>query len=135
MIKAEYLLFINRIEIDANKRVNLSGVSERAYTPNVPVKVTELKLIVRLVTSDNKPILKKPINIKVGFNLKGQETSKIEVPQIVNIEKDTGWVPVFDISSVIFPDYGNYQVSFSVNGKELISRVFSIKSQRELSET
>jgi hypothetical protein len=99
----------------------------------VPLKVEGLKVVTRVATTDG-PVVNKPFKIKLAFNYMGNDVSKIEISDKVTIEENRGWSPAFDIGSVIFPNYGEYDVSLYINDKKLITRRLYVKNERELSE-
>ena len=127
------MLFVADRKVDQRGRMDLIGVCEKVYSFNVPLKIEGLKVVLRLFPSDGA-LLNEPVKLKLSFKLGAREISKIELEDRLTIDEGDGWSPAFDISTVMFPAYADYQVSFYVNGKKIITRDFSVVRESDLAK-
>jgi hypothetical protein len=133
MFKADYMLFAADRKVDQMGKMDLIGVCEKVFSFNVPLKIDGLKVVLRLFPTDGS-LLNEPVKFKLSFKLGTKEVSKIELEDRLTIDEGDGWSPAFDISSVMFPAYADYQVSFYANGKRVITRVFTVARESDLTK-
>lgn len=133
MFEAEYLLFCESKGTDDRNRLSLINIFDTIFAQSFPASHPQIRAVFKL-TAQTKPVINKTLAFKMLFMLGGEEIGKFEGEFPATIEKDNSMVPDLDLSPMVFPRAGNYDVQLYINDKLLLTRPLKVRSAKDLTE-
>ena len=118
MIKGDYIILAQGASLDNRNRLTIQGIADQLTAPQVPVAMQEVTVVGK-IRSVGEVWLNRTMRTKVSFKIEGEEVAKAEIAPKITIEKNKSWAPIFQISQLIFPKFGNYDVILYADGRKV----------------